>query len=160
MVFIENALCFQVVFIPTPTFAGYISFTQYEWENRKSYNSQFPIILMILKTFSASFFWITVWRASKEQSNFFWNKFKFEAFTIDFKGNKWLLWSRCLELDKKIRPEVARTRTIKTSCELPAGAGKFPPVTRLNRRQSLPFYLRISLPAGFADNIARASFTV
>ena len=62
----------------------------------------------------------------------------------------------------------ARTRTIKTSCELPAGAGKFPPVTRRNRRQSVPaeiftcirryFYLRISLPAVFA--FARASFTV
>ena len=64
----------------------------------------------------------------------------------------------------------ARTRTIKTSCELPAGAGKFPPVTRGNHRQSLPaeifacirryFYLRISLPAAFAGNFARASFTV
>ena len=64
----------------------------------------------------------------------------------------------------------ARTRTIKTSCELPAGAGKFPPVTRRNRRQSEPaeifacirryFYLRISLPAAFAGNFARASFTV
>ena len=71
----------------------------------------------------------------------FWNKIKFEGFTIDFKGNKWLLWSRYLELDKKKRPEVAkiaRMRTIKTSCELFAGAGKFPPVTRGNRRQSLP----------------------
>ena len=104
----------------------------------------------------------------------FWNKINFEGFTIDFKGNKWLLRSRCLELDKKKRPEVskksARTRTIKTSCELPAGAGKFPPVTRRKRRQSLPaeifacirryFYLRISLPAAFAGNFARASFTV
>ena len=64
----------------------------------------------------------------------------------------------------------ARRRTIKTSCELPAGAGKFPPVTRRNRRQSVPaeiyacirryFYLRISLPAAFAGNFARASFTV
>ena len=59
---------------------------------------------------------------------------------------------------------------MKTSCELPAGAGKFPPDTRRNRRQSLPaeifacirmyFYLRISLPAAFAGNFARASFTV
>ena len=62
------------------------------------------------------------------------------------------------------------TRTIKTSCELLAGAGKFQPVTRKNRRQSVPaeifacirryFYLRISLPAAFAGNFARASFTV
>ena len=64
----------------------------------------------------------------------------------------------------------ARTRTIKTSYELPAGAGEFPPVTRGNCRQSLPakifacipwyFYLRISLPAAFAGNFARVSFTV
>ena len=50
-------------------------------------------------------------------------------------------------------------RTIKTSGELPAGAGKFPPVTRRDRRQSVPaeifacirryFYLQISLPAAF-----------
>ena len=32
----------------------------------------------------------------------------------------------------------ALTRTIKASHKLPAGAGKFPPVTRGNRRQSLP----------------------
>ena len=64
----------------------------------------------------------------------------------------------------------ARTRTIKTSCELPAGAGTFPTVTRRNRRQSVPaeifacirryFYLRISLPAAFAGKFARASLTV
>ena len=36
----------------------------------------------------------------------FWNKIKFEGFTIDFKGNKWLIWSRCLELDKRKRPGV------------------------------------------------------
>ena len=77
-------------------------------------------------------------------------------------------------MDKRKRPEVwkksARTRIIKTSCELPAGAGKFPPVTRRNLRQSVPaeifacirryIYLRISLPAAFAGNFARASFTV
>ena len=62
------------------------------------------------------------------------------------------------------------TGTIKASPNLPAGAGKFPPVTCGNRRQSLPaeifacirryFYLQISLPAAFAGNFARASFTV
>ena len=137
-------------------------------------SSQFPIILMVVNIFSASYvFWITVWRANMEQSNFFWNKIKFEGFTIDFKGNKWLLWSKCLELDKKTSrglKKSARTRTIKTPCELPAGAGKFPPLTRRNRRQSVPaeiftcirryFYLRISVPAAFAGNFARASFTV
>ena len=59
---------------------------------------------------------------------------------------------------------------MKTSCELPSGAGKFPPDTRRNRRQSLPaeifacirryFYLRNSLPAAIAGKFARASFTV
>ena len=36
----------------------------------------------------------------------FRNKIKFEGFTIDFKGNKWLLWSKYLELDKRKRPDV------------------------------------------------------
>ena len=71
-----------------------------------------------------------------------WNKIKFEGFTIDFKGNKWFLWSKCLELDKSETSlglkKFARTRTIKTACELPAGAGKFLPVTRGNRRQTVP----------------------
>ena len=35
----------------------------------------------------------------------FWNKIKFEGFTVDFKGNKWLLWSRCFQLDKRKRPD-------------------------------------------------------
>ena len=66
--------------------------------------------------------------------------------------------------------ESTRTRTMKTSSELPAGAGKIPVVTRRNRRQLVPaeifgyipryFYLRISLPAPFTGNYARASFTV
>ena len=33
-------------------------------------------------------------------------KFNYEGFTFDFKGSKWLLWSRCLELDKRKCPEV------------------------------------------------------
>ena len=70
--FIENALCFNCYSRPTPTFAGDLSFTRYEWQNQKSDNSQFPIILMVVKTFL----------------------------------EQWLLWSRCLELDKKKRPEV------------------------------------------------------
>ena len=59
---------------------------------------------------------------------------------------------------------------MKSSCELPAGAGKFPPVTRRNRRHLVLadifacirryFYLRISSPAAFAGNFAGASFTV
>ena len=62
------------------------------------------------------------------------------------------------------------TGTIKASRKLPAGAGKFPPVTCGNRTQSLLaeifacirryFYLRNSLPAALAGKFARASFTV
>ena len=61
----------------------------------------------------------------------------------------------------------AWTRRIKTSNELPAGAGKIPPITCGNRTQSLPaeifacicrfFY---SLSATIAGKFARASFTV
>ena len=41
-------------------------------KNQKSDNSQFPIILKVVKNFSANcVFWITVWRANNEQSNFF-----------------------------------------------------------------------------------------
>ena len=107
----------------------------------------------------------------------FWNKIKFEGFTIDFKSNKWLLWSKRLELDTRKRPfplffwkKTDLTGKIKASPNLPAGAGKFPPVTCGNRSQSLPaeifacirryFYLRISVTAAFAGNFARASFTV
>ena len=56
VVFIENALCFNCYSRPTPTFAGYLSFTRYECKNQKSDNSQLPIILMVVKTFSASYF--------------------------------------------------------------------------------------------------------
>ena len=64
----------------------------------------------------------------------------------------------------------AVSRTIQASRKLPAGAGKFPPVTCGNRRQSLPaeifacirryFCLRNKIAAAIAGNFARASFTV
>ena len=54
--FIEIALCFNCYSRPTPTFAGYLSFTRYEWENQKNDNSQLPIILMVVKISSASCF--------------------------------------------------------------------------------------------------------
>ena len=104
----------------------------------------------------------------------FGKKISFEGFTIDFRGNKWLLRSRCLELDKKtsffllLLKKADLTETIKASPILNAGAGKFSLVTCGNRRQSLPaelfarirryFFLRISLPA--AGNFARTGFTV
>ena len=175
--FIENwALCFKCYWRPTP-FAGYLFFTRYEWENLKSNNSQFRIILMEVKTFSASCFLDKGLKSQQVTVQLFRNKIESEGFTIDFKSNKWLLWSKCLELDKRKRPfppfllkKTDLTGTIKASPNLPAGAGKFPPVTCGNRRQSLPaeifacirkyFYPWISLPAAFAGNFARASFSV
>ena len=138
-------------------------------------NSQFPFILMVVKIFSASYvFWITIWRANKEQSNFFLEQNQI------WRVHHWLQRQQMVTLVKVfgtgkketswVLQKFARTRTIKTSCELPAGSGKFPPVTCRNRRQSVPaeifacfrryFYLRISLPAAFAGNFARASSTV
>ena len=143
----------------------------------KNENNQFLIILMVVKTFSASCFLDKGLKSQQGTAQLFSNKIKFEGFTIDFKSNKWLLWSKSLELDKKKRPflpfflkKADLTRTIKVPPNLPASTGKFPPVTCGNSRQSLPaeifacirryFYLRISLPAAFAGNFARASFTV
>ena len=60
----------------------------------------------VVKTFSASCFFGNGLKSQQGRIQRFWNKFKFERFTIDFKGNKWLIWSNCLELDKKKRPEV------------------------------------------------------
>ena len=134
-------------------------------------NIQFPIILMVVKTFSARcFFWITVWRASKEHFNVFGTKSSLKGSPLTSKPTNGYFGQGVWNWIKGNVPRFeksARTRTIKTSCELPAGEGKFPPVTRRNRRQSVPaeifacvrryFYLRTSLPAG---NFARASFTV
>ena len=77
----------------------------------------------------------------------FWNKIKFERSSIDFKGNKWLLWSRCLDLDKKETSrglkKSARTRIIKTSCELPAQVN----FRQLRAETAGNRYLRRFLPA-------------
>ena len=61
---------------------------------------------MVVKTFWASCFLNNGLKSQQGTIQRFWNKIKFEGLTIDFKGNKWLLWSRCLELDKRKRPEV------------------------------------------------------
>ena len=96
---------------------------------------------MVVKTFSAScFFWITVWRASKEYFNVFGRKSNLKGSPLTSKATNGLVkvfgtgWK---ETSRRLK-KSASTRTIKTSCELLAGAGKFPPVTRRNRRQSVP----------------------
>ena len=91
----------------------------------------------------------------------FWNKIKFEVFTIDFKGNKWLLWSRCLELDKRKSPEVWKNSPGREQKKLHVNYLRTQLVPAeifaCIRRYS---YLRISLLAALAGNFARASFTV
>ena len=60
--------------------------------------------LMVVLIFSAScFFLYNGLKSQKGTLQFFENKIKFEGFTIDFKSNKWLIWSKCLELDKRKR---------------------------------------------------------
>ena len=112
------------------------------WKNRKSYNCQFPIILMAVKIFLAScVFWITVWRANNEQSNFFLEQNQI------WRVYHWLQRQQVVtmvELFDTVYKETslglkrsALTGTVKASRKLPAGAGKFPPFTCGNRRQSL-----------------------
>ena len=149
----------------------------YEWENRKSDNSQFPIILMVVMTFSTScFFCITVWRASKEHSNSFETKSNLNGSPLTSKATSGYFGQSVWNWIKGNVPspfplkKADLTGTIKASPNLPAGAGKFPPVTCGNRWQSLPaeifacirryFYLQISWPAAFAGIFARTSFTV
>ena len=67
------------------------------------------MILMVVKTSSVSCFFLDNGLKSQQETlQLFWNKIKFEGFTTDFKGNIWLLWSRCLEMDKRKRPEVRK----------------------------------------------------
>ena len=167
---------FQVLF-KTNSYFCWLSFLHSVWVRKPKKWQQPPVTdhFNSREDFLSELFFLDDGLKSQQGTvQLFWNKIKFEGFTIDFKGKKWLPWPRCLELDKRKRPEVwkktARTRTIKSSCELSAGAGKFPPITRENRRQSLPaeifacirryFYLRISVLAAFAGIFARASFTV
>ena len=46
---------------------------------------------------------MTVWGANKEQS-----KIKVEGFSLNFKANKWLIWSECWELYKKNVPRFGK----------------------------------------------------
>ena len=130
---------------------------------------------MVVMTFSVScFFCITVWRASKEHSNSFETKSNLKGSPLTSKATSGYfvqsVWNWIKRNVPRFEKKTTRTRTMRNSYELPAGAGKFPSVICGNRRQSLPaeiftcirsyFYLRISLPAAFTDNFARASFTM
>ena len=75
----------------------------YRRRNRKGNTN---IKIHVQDFFSELFFLDNGLKSQQGTIQRFWNKIKFEGFTIDFKGNKWLLWSRCLELDKTKRPEV------------------------------------------------------
>ena len=94
----------------------------------KSDNSQFPIILAIVKNFSFKCtFWITNWRANNEQSNFLeqnqiWSVYHW------LQRQQVLLRSKCLVLDKRKRTlglrKSALTKTTKALRKLLAGSGK------------------------------------
>ena len=112
--------------------------------------------------FSELFFWITVWRASKEQFNFFGTKSNLKGSPLTSKATNGYFGQGVWNWIKGNVPGFEKIR--------PDANNKNPPITRGNRRQSLPaeifacirryFYLRISLPAAFAGNFARASYTV
>ena len=56
-------------------------------EEVKSDNSQFPIILAIVKNFSFErIFWKTDWRANNEQSNFFGTEWKLNSLPLTSKA--------------------------------------------------------------------------
>ena len=79
------ALCFKLYSRPNLSFAWHCSFTPELWKKSKNDDIQFLIIFAIVKNSSLKcIFWIPDWRANSEQSTFFWNKFNFEWFTIDF----------------------------------------------------------------------------
>ena len=61
--------------------------------------------------FSELFFLDNGLRSQQGTVPILWNRIKFEGFTINFKGNKWLLCSKCLELDKRKRPWVWKFRS-------------------------------------------------
>ena len=87
--------------------------------------------------FSELFLWITVWRASKQQSNCFGTKSNWRGSPLTSKATNGSFDRGVWNWIKGNIPRFeksARTRLIETSCELPAGAGKFPPVRRGNRR--------------------------
>ena len=137
------------------------------WTKPKSDNSQFPIILMVVKTSSASCIFLDNGLKSQQGAlQFFWNKIKFKGLPLTSKATNGYfgqgVWN-WIKKTSQILKKCTRTRTIKISCELPAVAGKFPLVTRRNRRQSVPaetfdcirryFYLRISIPAAFGITV-------
>ena len=72
-------------------------------EKTEKVTSQFTINSMVVTKFSLSFFLHDGLKSQQGTLQLFWNKIEFEGFTIDFKSNKWLLWSKCLELDEKKR---------------------------------------------------------
>ena len=91
----------------------------------------------------AVFSWITVWRASKEQLNVFGTKLNLKGPPLISKATNgyfgqgvWNWIKRNVPRFEKILPDANNKNFIRSF--LPAGAGKFPPVTRRNRRQSLP----------------------
>ena len=53
--------------------------------------------------FFSEFFLYNGLKSQQGTLQLFWSKIKFEWFIIGFQSNKWLIWSKCLELHKRIR---------------------------------------------------------
>ena len=98
---------FQVLF-KTNSYFCWLSFLHSVWVRKtKKWQQPLPDHFDGSEDFFSHLFFLDNGLKSQQGTvQLFWDKIKFEGFTIDFKGNKWLLWSRCLQLDKRKRPEV------------------------------------------------------
>ena len=138
----QKCTVFQVLF-KTNSYFCWTSFLHSVWVKKPKKRQQpVPDRFDGSEDFSVElFFWITVWRASKEQSNFFGTKSNLKCSPLTSKATSGYVGQSVWNWIKGNFPRFeksAHTRTMKTSPELLAGAGKFPPVTRGNRRQSVP----------------------
>ena len=163
--FIDNALCFKCYSKPTPTFAGHFFFTQYEWENRKSDDSQFPIFLMVVKTFSASCFSDNGLKSQQGTVQTFWNKIKSSPLTSKatsgyFGQSNWNWIKGNVHKFEKIRPDANNKNFMETAGNrylrkfLPASAGNFTCET-VNLR---PVQVNLHAPVlQWTSNLARSN---
>ena len=142
--------------------------------NLKSASNQFLKKLAILKSAHAQPYFLDNRLKNQERTiNLFRNRINCERFIFDFKGSYWFFGPVVWHWRKRNVPsfkKVILTRTLKSLKNLPAGAGRYTPITCRNRRQSLDaeifacicrqLYLKNSLPAATACNFALASFRV
>ena len=132
---------FQVLF-KTNSYFCWLSFLHSVWK-RKPRKWQQPVsdhFDGIEDFFSELLFWVTVWRASREQSNFFETKSNLKGSPLTSKatscyfGQSVWNWIKKMSLSPFLLKKANLTGTKKFSPNLPTGAGKFPPVTCGNRK--------------------------